>query len=210
MKFFKDNSYDIVKLFINQIGIAIFSMMLYVSVSLIEDAELVATMKVLVSIFSILFYYALIYTAAWDFGAKDKIKIDGGKSSFSIFKGALLALFANLINFVIVGIAIVCKLIHYGGGAEGFDFAFGILNTVFRFTMSMYLGVIAAIFPFPEVDMTSEAASELLALPYIYQTVAYFVFPIIVIGVTQIGYYLGRRDLRIAYLFSDRNDKNAG
>ena len=40
MKFFKENSYDIVKLFINQIGITIFSFMLYTAVAMIEDESL--------------------------------------------------------------------------------------------------------------------------------------------------------------------------
>ena len=93
MKFFKENSYDIVKLLINQIGIAIFSMTLYFSIALIEDANLKSTLNLLVSIFSTLFYYALIYTAAWEFGAKDKIRIDGGKMekcSFNMSKNVRL------------------------------------------------------------------------------------------------------------------------
>ena len=197
MKFFKENSYDIVKLFINQIGIAIFSMMLYVSVGLLEDAELKETLKILVSVFSILFYYALVYTAAWDFGAKDKIKFDSGKIKLSTLKGVILGLFANSLNFIVTGIALICKLIHFGGGGEAFNVIFAILNAVFRFFMSMYLGVINAIFPInADIDLS-----------YILQTLGFLAFPILVIGVTALGYYLGTREWRFGNLFSDKKSK---
>ena len=197
MKFIKENSYDIVKLIINQVGIAIFSMMLYVSVALIEDAPLKATINVLVSVFSILFYYALIYTAAWDFGAKDKIKIDSGRLKKFSLKGALMGFYANLINFVVVGIAIICKLIHFGGGAEGFNFAFAILNALFRFAMSMYLGLINGIFSFiTDIEVS-----------YLVQSIGYFVIPVIAVAVTQLGYYLGSREIRILSLFSGKKSE---
>lgn len=40
MKIFKENSYDIVKLYVNQIGIMIFSMLLYTAVGSFENESL--------------------------------------------------------------------------------------------------------------------------------------------------------------------------
>lgn len=197
MKFFKENSYDIVKLLINQIGIAIFSMTLYFSIALIEDANLKSTLNLLVSIFSTLFYYALIYTAAWEFGAKDKIRIDGGKMEKCSFKGLFMAIYANIPNFLIVGSAVICKIVHYNGGAEGFNFVFGILNAIFRFFMSMYLYMIDSLFSFSDVDTA-----------YLFQSIAFLVVPVIVIGVTQLAYFLGSREWRFISLFSDKKTKS--
>lgn len=192
MKFIKENSYDIVKLLINQLGIAIFSMMLYLSVALIEDKGVKASMNILVSVLSTLFYFALLYAACWEFGAKDRIRIDGGKMKKSPFKGALLSLFANLINFLTVGIAIICKIIHAFGGDEAFNFVFAILNTFFRFILSMYLGAINGIFSYiSDVDTS-----------FLVQSIGYFVAPIISILVCQLGYWLGSREFRFWSLFS--------
>ena len=60
MKFFKDNSYDIIKLYINQIGIAIFSLVLYTAIGFLEDAGLNLKLRVVLSVFATLFYFALI------------------------------------------------------------------------------------------------------------------------------------------------------
>ena len=197
MKFFKENSYDIVKLLINQLGIAIFAFMLYVTASLIENSSVNQPLRVCISVFSILFYYALIYSATGDIGAKDRIKIDGGKYKPTPFKGGLMATFANLPNFLVVGIAIICKMIHYFGGAEGFNLVFGILNALFRFFMSMYLGAIGGIFSF----VTDEN------LGFLLESVGYFLFPIIAIAVCQLGYYLGTREWRFSNLLSSDKSK---
>ena len=83
MRFLKENSYDIVRLYINQIGMTIFSLVLYFSVTSLGDnpdsAALYVKLKIGISIFAILFFFALLYTAAWDWGANDKIRIDSGK-----------------------------------------------------------------------------------------------------------------------------------
>ena len=61
MKFFRENSYDIVKLFINQIGITIFSFMLYTAVAMIDNDSLFLKINVFVSVFAIAFYFSLLY-----------------------------------------------------------------------------------------------------------------------------------------------------
>ena len=72
MKFLKENSYDILRLYINQIGITIFSLVLYFSVGMLDDKVLSLRLKIAISVFAMLFFFALLYTAAWDWGAKDK------------------------------------------------------------------------------------------------------------------------------------------
>ena len=67
MRFFKENSYDIVRLYINQIGISIFSMVLYTAVGTIELSS--KLLDVGLSVFLLGFYFTLIYTASWEYGA---------------------------------------------------------------------------------------------------------------------------------------------
>lgn len=202
MRFFKNNSYDIVKLFINQIGIAIFSMMLYSSVSLIDLNEYKTPLYALISVFSMLFYFSLLYTAAWDFGAKDKIRLEGGRAVDGMreghipAKGALLALFANIPNLLLVGLAIIFESISLLGGPEGFNTAFVLLNNFFRFLLSMYLGLIRGIFSFLGDTL----------IGYFYQAIAYFFAPLLAIGATQLGYSFGYREFRISSLFSSKEN----
>ena len=195
MRFFKDNSYDIVKLFINQIGIAIFSLMLYSTVSLIDSIEDFTTIYVFISVFSMLFYFALLYTAAWDFGAKDKIRIDSGRAKATPMKGALMSVYANIPNFLLTGLAIIFKILHFVGAGEGFHSAFALLNSFFRFIMSVYLGLIKGIF--------SGLDDE---IGFFVQAIAFFVIPVLAIAVTQLGYFLGSKEKRIRDLFSPKTN----
>ena len=118
MKFFKENSYDIIKLYINQLGITIFSLIMYTAGGMInsgEDAGISLPLRLGISIFSSLFYFVLIYTAAWDWGAKDKIRIEGGKIQRDGYKGFKLALYANVINFVLCTAVIIFGLLSVFG-----------------------------------------------------------------------------------------------
>ena len=61
MKFLKENSYDIIKLYITQIGIAIFSFMIYTAAGMIsKDSTVSSTILVIVSLFSTGFFFALL------------------------------------------------------------------------------------------------------------------------------------------------------
>ena len=101
MTIFKENSYDIVRLYINQIGIMIFSLFLYSAIADIEDEALFGTLRILVSVLYILFYFVLVYNIVWEIGAKDKIKAESGKYTYNTFKGAIISAFANVPNFVL-------------------------------------------------------------------------------------------------------------
>ena len=72
MNFFKANSYDIVKIYITQFGIAIFSTMLYLSAGMINADNTVAWwISLIISIFATVFFFSLLYCSAWEWGGKD-------------------------------------------------------------------------------------------------------------------------------------------
>lgn len=198
MKFFKDNSYDIVKILVNQIGITIFSLMLYFTVNAIGDDKLSSQLSIAVSVFSTIFFYALLYTSMWDIGAKDIIRIDGGKLEAVKGKGALLALFANIPNYVLAGLAVLFMGIHMISGSDGAYTAFVIFNLLVRFTDAVYLGLLNGIFSFLETNQN---------LYYFWQSVGYFVLPTLTILVTQLGYVAGMRNFRIFGAFTAKSKK---
>lgn len=192
--FLKTNSYEITKLFINQIGITIFALVLYTAAGSIEDEALYSKISVLLSVFAVAFYYALLYTAAWDFGAKDKIKIDSGKMTSSPYTGLKMALIANIPNFVIAFFAALFVGLYILTGTEAFNTVFVVFNLIIRFICSMFLGIIQGIFSFLK---TSDTESKQFFVYYFWQSVAYFVVPIFTIMVTHIGYVFGLKNKRI-------------
>ena len=194
MKFFKENSYDIVKLFINQIGITIFSFMLYTAVAMIEDQDLFLKINVFVSVFAILFYFSLLYTAAWDVGAKDKIRIDSGKALSTPTKGLKMSLLANIPNFILAVFAIAFMGIYMLGGNEWFYSAFFVLNMLIRFISAMFLGLIQGVFSFLATDDPTNAS---FCPYYFWQTVGFLVGPILSVIVTHFGYKMGSLEKKL-------------
>ena len=93
--FLKENSDSIIKLFVNQLGMTIFGLLL--SFATLSNKTLLAV----TGIFSILFYLFLLYSSAWETGAKDKIKVDGKRAVAFPLKGLFLSIAANAINILL-------------------------------------------------------------------------------------------------------------
>lgn len=197
MKIIKDNSYDIVRLLVNQIGITIFAMMLYTAANVVEDEALGNGVILAVSIFSILFYLFLLYTAAWDLGAKDKIRIDSGRMEACPYKGAVIALFANIPNLVIATASVATLGIFMASAVDGFYSAFAVLNLIMRLFMSMYLGVIQA---------ACVAFKDSHNLYFFLQSIGYLVAPVLPILATHFGYRMGLAERK---LFGNSKPKGA-
>lgn len=102
LKFFKENLDNTLKLFVNQIAMTIFGLLL--SAATFSHK----TLLLVTGILSALFYLYLLYTTAWDIGARDKIKVDGGRMKSMPLKGLYLALCANIINIVLAIVSTVC------------------------------------------------------------------------------------------------------
>ena len=188
MQFIKNNLHDIIKLFVNQIGIAIFSMMLYTAVGVAENPDLSLLIKCLISVFASIFYLSLIYCAVWDLGARDKIRIDGNKMTPVKLKGMLLSLIANIPNFVLALVAIVTMLVHISTGNEGFYSAFAGINLFMRLLNSMFLGLIQ--FVFSSLENQTDVS-------FLCQSFGYLLAPVLTILVAHFGYEMGVREKRI-------------
>ena len=195
MRFFKENSESIIKLFINQIGIAIFSMFMILAAYAISDkGGNAAVISIFISIFSILFYFVLIYNVAWEIGAKDKIRIDSGKMIPTPRKGLKMAILANVPNFLLASLAVMFMGIYMVFGGEWFYSAFFVLNMLIRFILAMFLGVIQGLFSF---IATNDPESAYFCPYYFWQAVGYLVAPVLSILVTHFGYKMGSVERRL-------------
>ena len=187
IKILRENSYNIIRFFVFQIGIAIFSLMLYFSISAVDGADAKARIQCGISVFSILFYLFLIYTAAWEYGAKDKIRIDGGRMTRTPMKGAIMLIAANLLNFVLAFLCTLFLGVNLAGGPEWLYTAFSIVNLILRLVASMYIGVVNMIFMNIEGDK----------LQFFYESIGYLLIPLVSVLTAHIAYTLGLKDRKI-------------
>ena len=140
------------------------------------------------SLFSIIFYWALLYTATWEMGAKDQIRIDGGNLEDVKGKGAILGFVANLPNIILSVLAISMCALYIASGAEAFNTAFLLVNLVMRFFAAMYIGV---------ASFVCEPISSSYAVFYLVQSLIFLVLPILTVAVCNIGYSFGKHNFKI-------------
>ena len=153
--FFKENSYNVIKLFLNQIGITVFGTMLALATSGNPSLLLFS------SIFATLFLLVLDYNVCWEIGAKDKIRIDGGRLKPMNGKGALLSLLANVPNLILsllMGIGIMI-------GTAASESMSVICNAAARLLNGMYLGIIKVMEFVIYTEPKLSSASRILTAP---------------------------------------------
>jgi hypothetical protein len=162
MKYFvKENSYLMFKMFVNQLGMTIFAIILTFATNQND------TLFLIVSIFSILFYMVLLYFMTWDIGYEDKPRIDANRQKFVVLKGLYLSLFANIPNFIL---AIIITIGYYGSSAfnaSGFPRSpewavnlYGVGKMIAGLLEAMYTGIINICFgPSPWAYFTIIAPS---------------------------------------------------
>lgn len=137
--FFGKYSYGIVKMFVNQFAISIFGSVLAMATASAGNDSL----TLIVSCFAVLFYLFLIYTMTWEIGAKDKISVDVGKAKYKPCTGLLMALVANIPNFIIAVVYTVAYPAMNSAGWAGNMAAVAKLASVI--IQGMYLGCISII-----------------------------------------------------------------
>lgn len=135
--FFHDYLYSSVKMLVNQLAISIFGLVL----ALASMAANNDTLTMVVSIFSIIFYLFLIYTMSWEIGAKDRISVDIGKKPYRPHTGVLIALVANIPNFLV---AILYSIGYSKMSIPSWQANMnGILNTISALSEGMYRGLLS-------------------------------------------------------------------
>jgi hypothetical protein len=182
--FLKENSYSMVKMFVNQIAMTVFGTMLALATAGNP------TLLLCSSIFAILFYLFLVYSVGWEIGAKDKIRIDGGRMREFPAKGFLIALGANLPNLLLALLMGIGALISTATGAEWAGSMSVVCNAIARLIEGMYLGVIKVL-----EDMLPAGHSILSVWWW------FLLLPVPAIFTGWLSYFLGSRNIRILGLF---------
>ena len=186
MKFIKENSYDIVKFFIYQIGIAVFSLTLAIPLAAAVDEKNDSIVQLCVSILAVAFYFMLVYTVSWEHGATDRIRIDAGKVSLDKYKGAKIAFIACVPNVILSVIAIFASLLYIEGNA--WNTVLGLVLAILGLIESMYLGAIQ----FAVSGIANPSTTYYLAM-----SIGFFVMPVIVAVFAHLGYVFGDKNIRI-------------
>ena len=189
MKFFKKYSYEITKLFIYQIGMTIFGLILGMA-SIMSRNGMKNSFTLLVGVFSACFYLYLVYAVVWDMGAKDKFRIEAGKKARDAWLGFKFMIFAQIPNILVVLTMWCGTLAHYANEGIG-NMLFNIAQPIAIFTQGMYLGIIMQFF-----------TKNFMVLNSTLYTLA--IIPAVL--ASSLGYYFGLKDIR--FLVSTYNQKN--
>ena len=200
MNFFKANSYDIVKIYITQFGIAIFSTMLYLSAGMINADNTVAWwISLIISIFATGFFFALLYCSAWEWGGKDKIRADGGKLVIDNTKALKMGLLGNVPNLVLTVIAFTAFLVCSFDKTSFIGPIGATCATITRFTAAMYQGIVKNSLNF----LHAEAYGEFTF--YIFEAVAFLLLSLISVLVIHFGYIMGVKEKKLfAFMKNDK------
>ena len=136
IKYIKENLDSIFKLFINHIGMMIFSLVVLITTKLMSSKMGNSALFYIMGALAVLMYFSLIYTAMWERGAQDKIKIDGGRLTKNIYNGLWLYLIANFIAIFAGAVALIFSFIVTKGTSFAND-----IYAVFRIISHYYSGM---------------------------------------------------------------------
>lgn len=135
-EFWERYSYVSVKMFVDQLVISIFGLVLAIACGLAENT----TLQLVCSVGAILFYLFLIYALMWETGTKDKPGVDAGRRTGWHMNGFYMSLLANSLNILLAVIITVCMF-----AADGSIISqIGALSaTVSMLIEGMYCGLLA-------------------------------------------------------------------
>ncbi|MBQ1847702.1 MAG: hypothetical protein II135_06845 [Clostridia bacterium] len=105
MTMFTSTKYETLKLFLDQIALAVFGIVTAVASSSSPVFQLIF------GIIGIGLYFYILYATMWEIGAKDRIKVDAKREERKPEKPLLMGLVANVPNFIL-GLVGLLKLIN--------------------------------------------------------------------------------------------------
>ncbi len=192
MRYFREHSKLISKLFINQVGMTIFGLVLTMAV--MRSTGNNPTLTVMVSVFSILFYLCLIYNVMWEEGARNIIRVKAGRMEHIPCFSLKASLWASVPNLALAFLLIVSYLLAFPCGLDFARSVYGVLHIVLALFEAMYVGLFSIVLDaFPDVAVQSLVACGL-----------YTASSIPMILVSMLAYRLGEKNI---YLLGKRAPK---
>lgn len=139
-RFLSNYSYHCVKIFVDQIAIAVFGLALALSVGKAQsdaDPNKIQPMTVAVSVCAVLFFLVMAGQIAFRCGTEDREKISLGRFPKNNYTGFLMGLTANIPNLVLAVMYAVFGLFEATGGIAAFA------NLTMKLIYGEYLGILA-------------------------------------------------------------------
>ena len=96
-KFLEKYSYQCVSLFVNQIAIALFAISLAFAAGMAKNE----TLKIVTSVFSVIFLLFIDFTSVWKLGAEDRLSVDLGNARTDISVPLKVWLLSNSVNLLL-------------------------------------------------------------------------------------------------------------
>lgn len=177
---FKKYSFGMVKLFVTQCVIGLFGNILALFSASVKSTPV----TVAISIFSMLFYFFLVYITVWEFGSKDIPAIEAGRTKRSDLTGLWIGLGANLPNIALATLHAIC--LPFANSSKLLSGVCGISRIATLFVHGMYTSIMSVI------KIGDSALNT--------QWWAYFVICIPAIAVATVAYSLGSRDIHFTKL----------
>lgn len=140
IKYVKGNTDSIFKLFINHMGMMIFALVVLITSKLLSSRIGNDAVFYIMGAVTVLMYFSLIYTAMWERGAADKIKIDGGRATKNLLNGLWFYLLGNGI-FVISSIISLLFSFFVTEEPSFANGAFAVFRFISHYYNSMYMPV---------------------------------------------------------------------
>lgn len=169
--FLKKRSYDIVKMFINQLALSIFGNALALA-----TGENMSGLRIATGIFSVGFYLFLIYIMLWDLGAKEHHRLERGEEGQTKFTGLYMALVASAPNMILA------VLVTLGTFLPALGNVGGACKLIALFLEGMYTGLLAI----------PVGGAPLHSTWFIY-----FLLPLPLIATAMVAYIAGTKEFRI-------------
>ena len=193
MRFIREHFSIILRLFIYQIGMTFFGVVLSFATAGIESFPLF----LLSSIFSILFYIALVYNMMWEEGAKDIIRIDAGRAPKIRGYAARVSLAASIPNFALAFLMLLGFFFGYVLRIEWMKLLYGIMHMIIGFFEGMYLGLFKSVDDVVIQAMAGATESARDLASYGVSTLLYILssFPIVLTSI--FAYHLGMKNIRL-------------
>ena len=180
-KFFHDYFYSIVKMFVNQVAIALFGTSLTFATTRAHlESSGFDALTLIVSIFSVAFYLFLIYTLMWEVGAKDKISVDVGKKPYRPYLGLVMSLIANIPNIIIAVLYLIASI----AGSNNMTFVVRLVGSLLQ---GMYFGTL--------ITVTVPLGGAYIAVNTLWPTFFIIVAPALI--TCWIAYYLGHKNIKL-------------
>lgn len=195
--FISENFKVIKKLLIYQFGAAFFGILVN------SSAGRLPWLNWLTGILAVLFYIYLLYSAVWEEGARDRIRVDGGRMTRDDFKGLKIALVANIPNIIIGVVMAASTIVNVAASAQWAGNVAAVANAVGVLWEGMYVGIITAIFP--QFDYVANAVITLSSAQIIIRSVTFILIVLPALISCFAAYKLGYNGVAIIKT-SGKND----